>query len=52
MSANGHITVRVCGRNGDSIEHTAPFEAQDNSDKLTNKIMSSAQRTLFRTLYD
>lgn len=50
--ANGHIDVRLIGRDEeDCIEMVVPFEAQDNSDKLTNKIMTNAERTLYRTLY-
>ena len=50
--ANGHIEVRIVGRDEeDVIEMQVPFEAQDNSDKLTNKIITNAERTLYRTLY-
>lgn len=50
-AANGHIDVRIMGRLGDSIEITVPCEAQDNSDKLTNKLITNAERCLYRTLY-
>lgn len=50
--ANGHIDVRIIGRDEeDVIEVTVPFEAQDNSDKLTNKIITNAERCLYRVLY-
>lgn len=50
--ANGHIHVRIVGRDEDDcIEMDVPFEAQDNSDKLTNKILTNAERCLYRTLY-
>lgn len=50
--ANGHIKVRIIGRDEeDCIDMTVPFEAQDNSDKLTNKILTNAERCLYRTLY-
>jgi hypothetical protein len=50
--AVGHITVRIFGESSDDrIEMEVPFEAQDNSDKLTNKIMTNAERCLYRTLY-
>lgn len=51
-AAVGHITVRLFGKDADDcIETEIPFEAQDNSDKLTNKIITNAERTLYRTLY-
>ena len=51
-AAVGHISVRLYGRDADDcIETEIPFEAQDNSDKLTNKIITNAERTLYRTLY-
>ena len=49
--ANGHVDVTIYGANGDSIETTVSCEAQDNSDKLTNLLLTNAQRTLYRTLY-
>lgn len=51
VAANGHIDVRICGAGGDCIEVTVPCEAQDNSDKLTNKLITNAERCLYRTLY-
>ena len=52
QAANGHIDVRICGGSAeDVIELTVPCEAQDNSDKLTNKLITNAERTLYRTLY-
>ena len=51
-AAVGHISVRLYGKDADDcIETEIPFEAQDNSDKLTNKIITNAERTLYRTLY-
>ena len=51
-AAVGHLTVRLYGADADDyIELEVPFEAQDNSDKLTNKIITNAERTLYRTLY-
>lgn len=51
-AAVGHLTVRLYGADADDyIELEIPFEAQDNSDKLTNKIITNAERTLYRTLY-
>lgn len=51
-AANGHIDVRIVGAGPDDmIEMTVPFEAQDNADKLTNKILTNAERCLYRTLY-
>lgn len=49
--ANGHIDVTIYGAGGDSISMTVPCEAQDNSDKLTNKLITNAERCLYRTLY-
>ena len=50
--ANGHIDVRIFGKDEDDcITMSVPFEAQDNSDKLTNKILTNAERCLYRTLY-
>jgi hypothetical protein len=50
--AVGHIHVRIIGRSEeDCIELDVPFEAQDSSDKLTNKILTNAERCLYRTLY-
>ena len=52
FSANGHIDVTIYGKDEDDcIQTTVPFEVQDNSDKLTNKILTNAQRSLYRTLY-
>lgn len=52
-AANGHIDVRILGGSSpeDVIELTVPCEAQDNSDKLTNKLITNAERCLYRTLY-
>lgn len=51
-AAVGHIPVTLFGGSKDDrIDMVIPFEAQDNSDKLTNKIVTNAERTLYRTLY-
>lgn len=50
--AVGHIDVKIFGESdNDCIETEVPFEVQDNSDKLTNKIITNAERCLYRTLY-
>lgn len=50
--AIGHFDVKIFGGSDDDyIETSVPFEAQDNSDKLTNKIITNAERCLYRTLY-
>lgn len=50
--ANGHIHATIFGGSvEDCIETDVPFEAQDNSDKLTNKIVTNAERCLYRVLY-
>ena len=50
--AIGHIDVKIFGGSDDDyIETSVPFEVQDNSDKLTNKIITNAERCLYRTLY-
>ena len=52
FAAVGHIEVRIYGTSADDVlEMEIPFEAQDNSDKLTNKIITNAERCLYRTLY-
>lgn len=51
-AANGHLTATIYGGSvDDRIEMEVPFEAQDNSDKLTNKIITNAERCLYRVLY-
>ncbi len=51
-AAIGHIHVTIYGSSAeDAIETDVPFEAQDNSDKLTNKIITNAERCLYRVLY-
>lgn len=49
--ANGHMDVRIIGADGDMIETTVPCEACDNSDKLNNKLLTNAERSLYRSLY-
>ncbi|MBE6524446.1 MAG: hypothetical protein E7Z65_06215 [Thermoplasmata archaeon] len=52
FAANGHIHATIYGSSvNDRIEMDVPFEAQDNSDKLTNKIITNAERCLYRVLY-
>ena len=52
FAANGHIHATIYGSSvDDCIEMEVPFEAQDNSDKLTNKIITNAERCLYRVLY-
>ena len=52
FAANGHIHAIIYGASvDDRIEMDVPFEAQDNSDKLTNKIITNAERCLYRVLY-
>lgn len=50
-AAIGHCEVTVHGADGDSISLSVPFEAQDNSDKLTNKIITNIERQTYRILY-
>lgn len=51
-TANGHVTVKLIGKDmTDVIETIVSCEAQDNSDKLTNKLYTNAERALYRTLY-
>lgn len=51
-AANGHIDCTIYGSSvDDRLEISVPFEAQDNSDKLTNKIITNAERCLYRVLY-
>lgn len=49
--ANGHIHVRIFGAGGDCIEVDVSCEGMDNADKLTNKLITNAERNLYRTLY-
>lgn len=51
QAAVAHVNVTIYGTDGSHIDTTVPCEAQDNSDKLTNKLMTNAERTLYRTLY-
>lgn len=50
-AAIGHCEVTIHGADGDSITFTVPFEAQDNSDKLSNKIITNIERSAYRILY-
>ena len=49
--ARGHCEVSVNGADGDSISFTVPFNVQDNSDKLDNKIVTNIERQAYRILY-
>ena len=50
--ALGHVDVKIIGDGpGDMLEVRVPCEAQDTSDKLTNKLLTNAMRCLYRTLY-
>lgn len=52
-AATGHVRVKLIGKDPmtDTIETIVSCEAQDNSDKLTNKLYTNAERALYRTLY-
>lgn len=50
--ANGHIVFRIVGKSmEDSIEASISCEALDNSDKTTNKLITNAERGLYRAMY-
>ena len=49
--ARGHCEVSINGADGDSITFTVPFNVQDNSDKLDNKIVTNIERQAYRVLY-
>ena len=51
-AAVGHISVTLYGADADDfIQTEIPFEAQDNSDKLDNKIVTNIERQAYRVLY-
>jgi hypothetical protein len=49
--ARGHCEVTINGADGDSISFIVPFNVQDNSDKLDNKIVTNIERQAYRILY-
>ena len=49
--ARGHCEVTINGADGDSVSFTVPFNVQDNSDKLDNKILTNIERQAYRLLY-
>ena len=52
VHAIGHIDYRLIGRDAeDCIEGTLAVEAQDRADKLINKLLTNAERSLYRSLY-
>ena len=49
--ARGHCEVSINGADGDCVSFTVPFNVQDNSDKLDNKIVTNIERQAYRVLY-
>ena len=49
--ARGHSEVSINGSDGDCISFVVPFNVQDNSDKLDNKIVTNIERQAYRVLY-
>lgn len=49
--ARGHCEVIINGADGDCVSFTVPFNVQDNSDKLDNKIVTNIERQAYRVLY-
>lgn len=49
--ARGHCSVFFNGADGDSFETVVPFNVQDNSDKLDNKILTNIMRQAYREIY-
>ena len=47
----GHCEVSVNGADGDAVTFVVPFNVQDNSDKLDNKIVTNIERQAYRILY-
>lgn len=47
----GHCEVSINGADGDSVSFVVPFNVQDNSDKLDNKIVTNIERQAYRVLY-
>ena len=51
INVRGHCEVTINGADGDSVSYSVPFEVQDNSDKLTNKIITNIERGAYRIIY-
>lgn len=51
INVRGHCEVMINGADGDSVSYSVPFEVQDNSDKLTNKIITNIERGAYRIIY-
>ena len=49
--ARGHCEVSINGADGDFVSFVVPFNVQDNSDKLDNKIVTNIERQAYRVLY-
>ena len=49
--ARGHCEVSINGADGDCVSFVVPFNVQDNSDKLDNKIVTNIERQAYRILY-
>lgn len=49
--ARGHCEVSINGADGDCVSFVVPFNVQDNSDKLDNKIVTNVERQAYRVLY-
>ena len=49
--ARGHCEVTINGADGDSVSFVVPFNVQDNSDKLDNKILTNIERQAYRLIY-
>jgi hypothetical protein len=49
--ARGHCEVSINGADGDCVSFIVPFNVQDNSDKLDNKIVTNIERQAYRVLY-
>jgi hypothetical protein len=49
--ARGHCEVSINGADGDCLSFVVPFNVQDNSDKLDNKIVTNIERQAYRILY-
>jgi hypothetical protein len=47
----GHCEVSIYGADGDCVSFVVPFNVQDNSDKLDNKIVTNIERQAYRILY-
>lgn len=52
--ANGHYDVQLINSDDpeDTMSLTVSCEAKDNSDKLDNKLLTNAMRSLYRSLFD